>query len=993
MFRISRLIGLAFSAVVALGSPSVVVAATRPTAITQTDTTTHTAPYATNGRTRTWALTWSTTGQLLTVDGPLSGTGDTVTYTYNSNGYLASVTDQVGHATTVSTWDGAGRPTTVTDANGVASTFTYDVRGRVLTATVNPGGSQSQYAFEYDAVGNLTEITLPGGGYLQYTYDTASRLTEIANDRGQTQTFGVNAMGDPTSLTVRTSGSTVTQQMSFVYDELGRLIQAIGAGSETTGFAYDKVDNQTGVTDARGKLFQTSFDALDRVITETNPQSQTVQYDYDPADKLKSHKDGRNLETIRTIDGFGQVIREVSPDSGTTDYWYDAAGNVTKIVDADGQETLFTYDAAGRLLTSSFTGASAETITYGYDATSGGNKGVGRLTSVTEESGSSAFVYDVQGRVTGDTKVIQGRTYAVGYAYDANGQVTQITLPSGRTVSYARAGDGLASGITTKATPSSSSETLASSIAYRPFGPLSNLTYGNGLALTRTYDNNYWLTQTEVKATGATRLDLSFGRNANGQLTSVTDNAASGRGATFTYTDSGRLASANGAWGDDAYVYDAAGNRTSKARTIGGTTTTEAIVLASTSNRVNQVQDGSSTTLRTLTHRTGGDRSQDAYAGGPTYDYSYNARKRLVAVDRDGADAASYGYDFQGRRVWRTVFGTTTVQSHYVFDQDGHLLAEHDGATGAVVREYVWLDDMPVAMVDSSSGAAQTYFIHTGQIEEPLVMTDASKAKVWDAYVEPYGKAQAFGTPSAGLDLRLPGQWLQAESGDLHQNWHRDYDPSLGRYIEVDPIGIAGGQNPYGYVDGRPLELIDPRGECPWCVAVGVGFAIGFAIDIGIQLHQNGGYWNCLDFVHAGISGAISGATAPIPVGRLLGWAGARFLPIAKPAAFGAKGVGSGAAAEGAGAAANGVKGLTNIGRGLAKHGGRKGSAFPKPTGNPDAVNKQAQGIIDDIVNSEGRTVTTRHHARFGNVREIRAPDGRGVRYGADGEFIGFLEP
>jgi RHS repeat-associated protein len=145
-----------------------------------------------------------------------------------------------------------------------------------------------------------------------------------------------------------------------------------------------------------------------------------------------------------------------------------------------------------------------------------------------------------------------------------------------------------------------------------------------------------------------------------------------------------------------------------------------------------------------------------------------------------------------------------------VFDQAGRLLAEHDGATGAVLREYVWLDDMPVAMIDSTSASPATYFIHTGQIEEPLVMTDGSQTKVWDAYVEPFGSATVFGTPSAGLDLRLPGQFTQAETGALSQNWNRDYDTSLGRYIEADPIGLAGGQNVYGY--GDPLDDVDPLG-------------------------------------------------------------------------------------------------------------------------------------------------------------------------------------
>jgi RHS repeat-associated protein len=291
---------------------------------------------------------------------------------------------------------------------------------------------------------------------------------------------------------------------------------------------------------------------------------------------------------------------------------------------------------------------------------------------------------------------------------------------------------------------------------------------------------------------------------------------------SFGYTDAGRLNAASGPWGADTYSYDAAGNRTDKARTIAGVTVHETPILASTSNRVTQVQNGSGGTIRTLTWRTGGDLSQDAVTSGATYNYGYNARKRLVSAGAVSGNAGTYGYDYLGRRVWRTVVGSSaTVQTHYIFDEQGHLLAEHDGATGAVLREYVWLDDMPVAMIDSTGTSPATYFIHTGQIEEPLVMTDAGQNKVWDAYVEPYGTATVFGSPSAGLDLRLPGQFTQAETGALSQNWNRDYDTSLGRYIEADPLGIDAGQSVYGYVDGDPLSEVDPRGLGPAGGAIG----------------------------------------------------------------------------------------------------------------------------------------------------------------------------
>jgi RHS repeat-associated protein len=91
------------------------------------------------------------------------------------------------------------------------------------------------------------------------------------------------------------------------------------------------------------------------------------------------------------------------------------------------------------------------------------------------------------------------------------------------------------------------------------------------------------------------------------------------------------------------------------------------------------------------------------------------------------------------------------------------------------------------------------------------MVTDASQAKTWDVVNDPWGNALPLSTPTIAQDLRLPGQVSQVESG-LFQNWNRDYDPTLGRYIQADPIGLAGGGNVFGYVEGNPLFWADPLG-------------------------------------------------------------------------------------------------------------------------------------------------------------------------------------
>ena len=202
-----------------------------------------------------------------------------------------------------------------------------------------------------------------------------------------------------------------------------------------------------------------------------------------------------------------------------------------------------------------------------------------------------------------------------------------------------------------------------------------------------------------------------------------------------------------------------------------------------------------------------------------------------------------------------------------MFAPDGRLLAEHDGATGSLIREYIWLDDMPLALVAGSVSSPSYYYVHTGQIGEPLIVTDASKAKVWDAAVDPWGKPTMLATPTQTVSLRLPGQWNASESG-LHQNWMRDYDPTTGRYIEADPLGIEAGANLYPYVDSNPLNVTDRKGKfgTPQTAAAG---AIIFALaDFGWQLYHYDWDWHCVDYWQVGKAALIGAGIGGI--GRFL---------------------------------------------------------------------------------------------------------------------------
>ena len=118
----------------------------------------------------------------------------------------------------------------------------------------------------------------------------------------------------------------------------------------------------------------------------------------------------------------------------------------------------------------------------------------------------------------------------------------------------------------------------------------------------------------------------------------------------------------------------------------------------------------------------------------------------------------------------------------------------------------MWFDGAAVAVIESGV----VYYIRSDHIGRPVFATNAAGVQVWGASYLPFGGVRtSTGTP---ITLRFPGQWFQSESG-LHQNWMRDYDPTSGRYLQADPLGLVDGASVYEYVKGNPGRWIDPRGE------------------------------------------------------------------------------------------------------------------------------------------------------------------------------------
>ncbi len=176
-----------------------------------------------------------------------------------------------------------------------------------------------------------------------------------------------------------------------------------------------------------------------------------------------------------------------------------------------------------------------------------------------------------------------------------------------------------------------------------------------------------------------------------------------------------------------------------------------------------------------------------------------------------------YEYNALGQRISKTVAGQTT---DYIYDLNGQLLAEIDRATGETLKEYLYLDGQPLALVDASQdGSESLYYVHNDHLNTPQKLTDQNQQVVWAADYQPFGEV-ALNEDVDGdgqaleFNLRFPGQYFDRETGTYY-NYYRDYDPSTGRYIQSDPIGLGGGLNTYAYVLGNPLKYSDPTGESP----------------------------------------------------------------------------------------------------------------------------------------------------------------------------------
>jgi YD repeat-containing protein len=641
---------------------------------------------STTGTARTRAWTYDPYGQVLTADGPRTDVTDLTTTTYypisdpdlGKRGNLATVTNALGHVTQITAYDANGRPLTVIDPNGLTTTLSYDARGRMTGKTV---GTEAT-SYQYDGVGQLTVLTLPNGASLHYSYDVAHRLSGISDGLGNSITYTLDAMGNRTREDVKDPASQLSRTRQRAFDALNRLYQDIGAQNQTTTYAYDANGNLTGVLDPLNRLTANAYDALNRLVRITDPNNGQTSLGYNGQDRTVQVTDPRNLVTSYTVDGLGNLTQQVSPDTGTTQISVDAAGNPVSRTDAKGQTTATQYDALNRPTLITYQDGRQERYTWDQSGGGGGGGGasnLGRLTLIEELQGgqviaSTRYAYDIQGRVTGETRSEGALTLTTGYAW-SNGDLISLTYPSGKQIAYGRDSQGRVSQITL--TDNGVTRIVLNQVQYHPFGGVKSYVTGAGQTLTRSQDldgriNAYTL--------GAGLWQIGY--DTAGRIGYQTDSANATNTASYGYDSLDRLTGTVLPTTSLGYGYDATGNRTSQ--TIGGATYNYTV--SPTSNRLSGIN--------TVPPKSYAHDANGSVTGDGQNTFGYDARGRMTQAVT-AAGTTQYRLDALGRRIAKT---NATEDTRFVHDRAGHLISETD-ATGTAKREYLWLGDLPVGVL------------------------------------------------------------------------------------------------------------------------------------------------------------------------------------------------------------------------------------------------------------------------------------------------------
>lgn len=738
----------------------------------------------------------------------------------------------------------------ITDGNGRTWGFTFDAFGHMKTATT-PKGVVTTHTYDYTqfALGEVTSISTGSRTAKSFTYYEPSGLihetiTPVPGNSGspstQTTTCNYDAMGNITSISMPGNNATSLQTCTYGYttdgsytqaEALGEPIRIVDGLGKVTHLRYDSRRNLLSETDPVGNQVQHTYNIANQRLTTTLPATgqtgsgnatqtngylytggpavqtvakdesgttvrtvtigygaegerlsrsgslHTVNYTYDPVYHLKTIKDGNNNTTTYTYDVAGRMTKTAYPGATGANYdqiqvtSYDPLGHPLSRTDGNGQVTNYTYgDTDGRLSAISYPGKTQYNVSLGYDL-------YDQITSVTDAVGTATVAYDDLGNTTSTTRTFTGlAAKTTTYTYWPNGSRKTMVNPAG-TWTYNYDANGRATSLVSPAGTSSST--------YLDNGWESSRTLPNGSVTGYSYNAVGVLTGLLNQTSGGTTLSQygSFAYNGVYDLTSVTSSVpsvSSQSGITnFQYDSIDRLlqeqSQKSGGY-TDGFGYDAAGNSTTF--------------------------KGASQSFNSDNELTGTGMVFDGNGDPSTYKgtaFTFDPSNRVSTI----GSTWSAGYQADGLRGWKSVGGTKT---YFLYDR-GEPVTELD-SSGNVTAINVFAND---GLVARKQGSTWTYytFDQQGSVAQRL---NSSQAIQSSSTYTAHGLEASSGTPADTFGYNAQwGYYLDRETG-LYLCRYRYYDAAGGRFVNRDPSGFRGGINLYAYTNSSVVGHADPTG-------------------------------------------------------------------------------------------------------------------------------------------------------------------------------------
>lgn len=723
---------------------------------------------------------WDAHDRLLRETDPL---GRTTSCTYDDLGNVVAIERPDGNRVEIERTD-LGLPKRLVEAPGVVVEWEYDDRGNLLRRTDPDGGVTT---FEHDEFGHLAAITDPVGGTQAIVCDPSGLPIAVTDPAGATTRYERDALGRLTAVGDPTGA---IERFGYTPDGLPAWHQYPDGTVEQ--WTYDGEGNNRVHSGRIGAVTRAEPTHFDLPATQINADGTKVEFTYDQQLRLTSVTNEAGQVWRYSYDAAGNLASETDFCGVTLRYRCDAAGQLTEVTNGAGETIRYSYDALGNLADSVAGGVRTH---YSYDA-------AGYLRSVDDGTTRVEYRRDPMGRVLEET--VNDRT--VRSEYDAAGRRTRRVTSAGAETTWEYDAAGLPTVV------HAGERSLR--FEHDAVGRETRRTLGSGAAVTQSWTPDGQIaTQTVRGVKGDLRQERTYLYRGDGLPTHVHDRLTGPR--EFGVDELGRITDVWTPRWTERYAYDEAGRAVAGAWPAqgGADTCGERILsgaMVASAGREHYTYDGNGRLVRR------------EHENGTAWHYRWDAHDRLVAVRTPDRDEWRYTYDPLGRRVRKEHLAGdgTTVLGHVDFVWDDQTVVEETRSGPAGTEITVWDYEL-----DGVRPLLQRHRANRGgpqwtQERFHAVVADASgaPAELLDEHggVVPLARMSLFGSTvgenetGADIPLRYPGQYFDAETG-LHYNFHRYYDPSLGRYLSSDPLGLLGGPDPQGYV-GNPLVEMDPLG-------------------------------------------------------------------------------------------------------------------------------------------------------------------------------------